>query len=160
VTHFTYSAGARSRTILLVEDEAPVREMASKILKRLGYQVVTAGNGPEALALWPQHRGKIDLLLTDMVMPGGMTGRELADRLLREAPQLPVIYSTGYSMDLSNSGINLIEGSECLLKPYDAATLVSAVNKVFEVTTGKSKLGNGQVRGAKVARWSSSHHQK
>jgi len=157
---FIYSAGAQSRTILLVEDEAPVREMASKILKRLGYQVVTAENGPEALALWPQHRGKIDLLLTDMVMPGGMTGRELADRLLREAPQMPVIYSTGYSVDLLNSGVNLIEGGECLLKPYDASTLVGAVNKVFELATGKPKPGNEPVRGAKVARWSSSHHQK
>jgi PAS domain S-box-containing protein len=125
------AADGHSRTIFLVEDETPLREMASKILKRLGYHVVSAGNGPEALALWPQHRGKIDLLLTDMVMPGGMTGRELADCLLREAPGMPVIYSTGYSMDLINSETDFGTQAECLFKPYDASTLANAINKVF-----------------------------
>ena len=81
------AADVQPRTIFLVEDEAPLREMASMILKRLGHQVVVAQDGPEALSLWPQHRGKIDLLFTDMVMPGGITGRELADHLLREEPR-------------------------------------------------------------------------
>jgi two-component system, cell cycle sensor histidine kinase and response regulator CckA len=66
-------ANGAPRTIFIVEDEAPLREMASKILQRLGYRVVTARDGEEALDLWPQHRGKIDLLLTDMVMPGEVT---------------------------------------------------------------------------------------
>jgi len=125
------AADVQSHTILLVEDEAPLREMASKILKRLGHQVVVAQDGPEALSLWPEYRGKIDLLFTDMVMPGGMTGRELADRLLREKPQMHVIYSSGYSMDLSNADMNLVEGANCLLKPYDATTLARMVKKVF-----------------------------
>ena len=125
------AADDQTRTIFLVEDETSLREMASKILKRLGYRVVTAGNGPEALELWSQHRGKIDLLLTDMVMPGGMTGRELADCLLREAPGMPVIYSTGYSMDLIDSDTNFGTQAECLFKPYDASALANAVNKVF-----------------------------
>jgi PAS domain S-box-containing protein len=128
---FIPTAEDQSRTIFLVEDEASLREMASKILKRLGYRVVTAENGPDALALWPQHRGKIDLLLTDMVMPGGMTGRELADQLLREAPKLPVIYSTGYSMDLFDSDTHFVIGARCLLKPYDASTLATAINEAF-----------------------------
>jgi CheY-like chemotaxis protein len=121
--------GIQPRTILVVEDEAPLREMASKILQRLGYRVVAARDGLEALNLWPQHRGEIDLLFTDMVMPGGMTGRELADRLLREEPRLQVIYSTGYSMDLAASGLNLVEGVNFLPKPYDATTLGRAVKK-------------------------------
>ena len=119
------------RTIFLVEDEAPLREMASMILKRLGHEVVVAQDGQEALSLWPQHRGKIDLLLTDMVMPGGISGRELADQLLRETPRMHVIYSTGYGLDLSNSGINLVEGVNCLLKPYDATTLIRTVENAF-----------------------------
>jgi two-component system, cell cycle sensor histidine kinase and response regulator CckA len=86
---------------------------------------------PEALNLWPRHREQIDLLFTDMVMPGGMTGRELADRFLSENPRLRVIYSTGYSVDLSDSSINLVEGVNYLSKPYDATTLVRAVKKVF-----------------------------
>jgi two-component system cell cycle sensor histidine kinase/response regulator CckA len=130
-TDLIHAADVEPRTILVVEDEAPLREMASKILKRLGYRVVVAQDGPEALTLWPQHRGKIDLLFTDMVMPGGMTGRELADRLLREEPRLRVIYSTGYSADLFSSGIGLVEGVNCLFKPYDATTLVRTVKKAF-----------------------------
>ncbi len=130
-TDLMRKADVQARTIFIVEDEAPLREMASKILRRLGHQVVEAKDGPEALRLWPQHRGEIDLLFTDMVMPGGMTGRELADQLLREKPRMQVIYSTGYSMDLSNSGMNLIEGVNCLFKPYDATMLVRAVKKIF-----------------------------
>jgi PAS domain S-box-containing protein len=130
-TDLIWAANGQPRTIFLVEDEAPLREMTSMILKRLGHQVVIAQNGQEALTLWPQHRGKIDLLLTDMVMPGGITGRELADRLLRETPKMRVIYSTGYSMDLYNSDIKLVEGINCLLKPYDATTLVRTVKKAF-----------------------------
>jgi CheY-like chemotaxis protein len=123
-----------SRTIFIVEDETPLRIMASKVLQRMGYQVVAAKDGPEALSLWPKHRGKIDLLFTDMVMPGGMTGRELADQILREDPRLPVIYSTGYSADLLNSGVNLIEADNYLLKPYDASTLADAVKKALAKT--------------------------
>ena len=130
-TSLIRAADVQSRTIFIVEDEAPLREMASKILQRLGHRVVQAKDGPEALALWPQHRKEIDLLFTDMVMPGGMTGRELADRLLRENPRMHVIYTTGYSMDLSDSGMNLIEGMNCLFKPYDATMLVRAVKKIF-----------------------------
>ncbi len=130
-TDLIKAADVQSRTIFLVEDEAPLREMASMILRRLGHQVVVAKDGQEALNLWPQHRRDVDLLLTDMVMPGGITGRELADRLLRDTPKMHVIYSTGYSADLSSSGINLVEGVNCLFKPYDATTLVRAVKKAF-----------------------------
>ena len=122
---------AESRTIFVVEDEIQVREMASAVLKKQGHRVIVAKDGPEALSLWPQHRGKVDLLFTDIVMPGGMTGRELADRLLAEEPKLRVIYSTGYSMDLFSSGIELVEGVNCLLKPYDATALVRAIKKIF-----------------------------
>jgi PAS domain S-box-containing protein len=130
-TDLVQAADVQSRTIFLVEDETQLREMASTILKRLGHQVVAAKDGPEALSLWPQHRGKIDLLFTDMVMPGGITGLELAEHFLRETPRMHVIYSTGYSVDFSNSNINLVEGVNCLLKPYDATTLVRAVKKAF-----------------------------
>jgi CheY-like chemotaxis protein len=66
-----------------------------------------------------------------MMMPGGMNGRELADRLLGEEPRLRVIYSTGYSMDLFSSGIELVEGVNCLLKPYNATALARAVKRAF-----------------------------
>jgi CheY-like chemotaxis protein len=130
-----WTTKVEQRTILVVEDETPLRDMAAKILKRFGHQPLLAKDGPEGYNLWRQHRGKIDLLFTDMVMPGGMTGRELADCILREEPKMPVIYSTGYSMDLSNSGINLVEGVNFLRKPYDATTLAQAVKTALAQST-------------------------
>ncbi len=122
---------AKPHTIFIVEDEASLREMAAKILRRLGYQVITATDGPEALKLWPQHREQIDLLFTDMMMPGGLTGRELAERLLQEQPRLHVIYSTGYTMDFANPDVKLVEGENLLLKPYDATALTQVVKRAF-----------------------------
>jgi len=124
---FLRAEGVKSQTILIVEDEVSLREMAAKILRRLGYQTLTAADGPEALQLWPAHRGKIDLLFTDMVMPGGLTGKELAERLLHDQPGLRVIYSTGYSVDFSHPDIKLDEGLNLLLKPYDATALTRVV---------------------------------
>jgi PAS domain S-box-containing protein len=86
--------------ILLVEDEAPVRKLARTLLERKGYHVIEADSGLSALEVWQQHRNAIDLLFTDMVMPDGISGRELAERLLAEKPGLKVIYSSGYSDDM------------------------------------------------------------
>ena len=71
-------AGHASKSILIVEDEAPVRRMAVMSLQWFGYRVLEAANGPEALRQWEQHRAEIALLFTDMVMPEGMTGLDLA----------------------------------------------------------------------------------
>jgi PAS domain S-box-containing protein len=120
------------RTIFIVEDEASLRGMAEKILKRLGYTIITAQDGPEALSLWPKIRGQVDLLFTDMMMPGGITGRELAERLVGDRPGLPVIYSTGYSVDLANPEMALVEGVNLLAKPYDATALVRAIRQALD----------------------------
>lgn len=130
-TEFVNAKPMQPRKILVVEDETPVREMAAKIFKRLGHEVITAENGPEALKLWPQHRGKIDLLFTDMRMPGGMSGRELAESLLRDSPAMRVIYCTGYSVDFSNPEINLVEGVNLLLKPFNATALTHVLKKAL-----------------------------
>jgi PAS domain S-box-containing protein len=119
------------RTILIVEDETSLREMAAKILKRLGYTVLTAPSGPEALKLWPECRDKVDLLFTDMMMPNGMTGGELAERLLQDKPELRVIYCTGYTVEFSNPDSKLMEGVNLLLKPYDATALTRIIKKTL-----------------------------
>ena len=93
--------------------------------------MVTAQDGPDALKVWPEHRDKIDLLFTDMTMPGGMTGRELAERLLLEKPGLRVVYATGCSVDFSNPDIKLVEGVNLLLKPYDATALTRIIKKLL-----------------------------
>lgn len=130
-TNFVSAKPMQPCKILFVEDETPLREMAAKVFKRLGHEVVTAENGSEALKLWPQLRGKIDLLFTDMRMPGGMSGRELAENLLRDSPAMRVIYCTGYSVDFSKPETNLVEGVNLLLKPYNATALTRALRKAL-----------------------------
>ena len=84
-------------TILLVEDEPDLREVEEIYLAKMGYKVLAAADGEEALALWAKHRAEIDLLYTDVVMPGGLDGRELTQRLLADKPELPVIITSGYN---------------------------------------------------------------
>jgi signal transduction histidine kinase len=88
-----------SETVLIVEDEEQVRELASQILASHGYQVLVARNGPEALRTSGQHDGSIHLLLTDVVMPE-MNGQELAERLLLQRPDTRVLFMSGYSHDV------------------------------------------------------------
>lgn len=121
-----------SECILVVEDEDPLRLMVRLVLKRQGYQVVCASSGVEALALWKDCGNEVDILLTDMVMPQGITGRQLADRLLAEKPSLRVIYSSGYSMDLAASGHRFKEGVNFLPKPYRPEDLVKIVRNCLD----------------------------
>ncbi len=92
-------------TILLVEDEEILREMARDILKNCGYRLFEAATGKEALKLWSECGDKIDLLLTDMVMPEGISGVELAERLLADRPDLKIIFTSGYTSSEINAGL-------------------------------------------------------
>jgi len=116
-----------SEVVLLVEDEAALRNLASQVLRRAGYTVHTADSGAQALAVWRQHKEEIDLLLTDMVMPGGMSGRDLAVHLLGEDPSLKVVFVSGYSLDLKEEQLKLQEGVNFLQKPYHPQALVKVV---------------------------------
>lgn len=116
-----------TETILLVEDEPSVRELARSILTGLGYHVIEAGSGPEALTVWQDHAAKVDILFTDMVMPGGIAGRVLAQLLQATKPGLKVLYTTGYSLDLVQSNLPLKRGVNLLPKPYNASSLARAI---------------------------------
>jgi len=118
-------------TILLVEDEPVLRELARVILKDYQYEVLEAGTGAEAIKIWEQHPGKIDLLLTDMVMPEGMTGRELAEKLRSRKPELKVIYTSGYSADVMGSEIGLRDAM-FLQKPYAPPLLAKTVRECLD----------------------------
>jgi PAS domain S-box-containing protein len=118
-------------TILLVEDEPVLRELASVILKDYQYEVLEAGTGAEALKIWEQHEGKIDLLLTDMVMPEGMTGRELAEKLRTQKADLKVIYTSGYSADAMGSETGL-QDAMFLQKPYPPPLLARTVRECLD----------------------------
>jgi len=110
-------------TILLVEDEQSVRRALKKALHAIGYQVLEAGSGREAMVHWQQCGPKIDLLFTDMVMPEGTTGLELAEKLQTEKPGLKVIISTGYSAEINQAGKVAGSGIIYLPKPYQMAIL-------------------------------------
>ena len=121
-----------NETILLVEDDAFLRASVRKALLQLGYRVLEAINGIEALEVWKQHREEIHLLLTDLVMPGGMTGKDLAERLLNENPKLKVIYTSGYSVNVVGRDFPLEEGVNFLAKPFGTHKLVQTVRKKLD----------------------------
>jgi two-component system cell cycle sensor histidine kinase/response regulator CckA len=114
-------------TILLVEDEPALLASIRAALLRLGYRVLDATNSSEALAVWEKHRAEIDLLLTDLVMPGEKTGKELAEQLLQADPELKVIYTSGYSAEIAGKDFLMDEGINFLTKPFEAAKLAQTL---------------------------------
>jgi CheY-like chemotaxis protein len=118
-----------SGRILLVEDEKPVRELTRSILAKAGYTVMEAGNGQEALTVHASVGGAIDLLLTDVIMPG-MGGAELARQLCAVYPDLEVIFISGYSEDQLGAQGKLGEGIHLLRKPFNAAELLATIARV------------------------------
>jgi len=111
----------------VVEDEAPLRAIVKTALTRFGYHVLEATSGANALELWSVHRNEIRLLLTDLVMPGGMNGRELARHLLADRPDLKVIYASGYSADIAGADLPLQAGVNFLAKPFLVHQLAQTV---------------------------------
>ncbi len=129
-------ARGRNETILLVEDEPILREWVKQVLTESAYRVVDAGTGVEALRVWDEHNGRIDLLLTDMVMPEGMTGRDLARQLRTRAPELKVIFTSGYSAEISTKDAEL-PGIPFLAKPYPAPQLTQLVRDCLDTRAGE-----------------------
>jgi len=123
---------AGDETILVVEDEPALRELVVNILELCGYHTFQAGNGPEALQVWQQRRHEIDLLLTDMVMPGGMSGGQLAEQLQAQDPGLKVIYTSGYSPGMAGKDIALLEEFNFLPKPYPPSRLAHLVRECLD----------------------------
>jgi signal transduction histidine kinase len=121
-----------TETILIAEDEPSLREMVSEALCLQGYRVLTAGSGPAALEVWHRERSRIDLLMTDMVMPGGMMGTDVAAELRRSNPRLKVIYTTGYSPGTAGIQNSFEEGINFLPKPYSPTRLAEMIRKCLD----------------------------
>jgi CheY-like chemotaxis protein len=121
-----------TETILLVEDEESLRKLTRIILVHAGYRVLEAANGIEALRLWEQHQESIQLLFTDMVMPGGMSGREVAADLQERNPKLRVIFTSGYSADIAGRELILQEGQKFIPKPALPSTLLEIVRQSLD----------------------------
>jgi two-component system cell cycle sensor histidine kinase/response regulator CckA len=118
----------RGETLLVVEDEAALRDVAGRILSGAGYRVLSAECGPEALELAARHEGVIDLLVSDVVMPG-MLGKDLADRLVFSRPETRVLYMSGYAQPVLHTHGTLEPGVALLEKPFTATDLLTAVRR-------------------------------
>ncbi len=118
----------QGETLLVVDDEAALRDVAGRILSGAGYHVISADGGAEALAMAARHEGAIDLLLSDVVMPG-MLGKDLADRLVIARPDTRVLYMSGYAQPVLHSQGTLDPGVALLEKPFTATDLLTAVRK-------------------------------
>ncbi len=121
-----------SECILLVEDEESLRELVRCVLESYGYNVIDAANGRCAFDVWKEHGSRVDLLLTDIVMPDGVTGRDLADALKQEKPNLRVLFSSGYSSDIIGKDFVLSDGVNFLQKPYNPQTLAEVVRECLD----------------------------
>ena len=124
-------ARAGAETILLVEDEDAVRNLAQRILVASGYAVLPAANAPEALQRCAEGQGRVRLLLTDVVMPG-MNGRELSDRVVSMFPEIKVLFMSGYSHDVIAQRGAIGHGTRLLEKPFTADALLRAVRDAID----------------------------
>lgn len=123
---------AGDETILLVEDEPMVRMIARKLLTKHGYHVIEAESGRAALEIWNGQKDSIDMLLTDIVMPDGVSGHDLAMRLQEERPGLPVIYSSGYSAEVFRGEAVFPDDAVFLGKPYRPEDLLRVTREVLD----------------------------
>jgi PAS domain S-box-containing protein len=131
-TETQFRAMGGTETVLVVEDERDLREIITRTLNRHGYRVFQAVDGNNALEIWREYKQDIHLLFTDVIMPGGMNGRELAEKLWVEKPNLKVIFSTGYGADALGKGFRLDPDLNYLQKPYLPHALARLVRRCLD----------------------------
>ncbi|MEO5698169.1 MAG: response regulator, partial [Burkholderiaceae bacterium] len=122
---------AEGELILLVEDEHTIRELLTEELRELGYQVIAVGNGAAGLEVL-QSNARIDLLLTDVGLPGGLNGRQVADAGRETRPDLKVLFLTGYAQNAAVGNGLLGPDMEVLTKPFDIEVLATKVRRILE----------------------------
>ena len=127
-----FRARGGTETILVVEDERELREMVTRTLNRHGYRVFQAVDGPSALEIWEKYRDQINLVFSDVVMPGGMNGRELAEKIWTERPAQKFIFSTGYGTDALGKNFKLDPEINFLPKPYLPQALALIIRRCLD----------------------------
>jgi CheY-like chemotaxis protein len=130
-------------TILVVEDEDGVRALVINLLENLGYRVLPAQSGPRALEVWRDHGATVDMLITDIVMPDGMNGFELAERLRRTCPSLRAIFMSGYLADVRRDDFQVRESDAYLAKPFNLPELARVVRRTLD-TPAAVEPANGR----------------
>lgn len=116
-------------TVLVVEDEATVRRLMQRVLEREGYVVHVATSGREALDYWSRLGHAVDLVITDLVMPGGVSGTQLARELRLQSPTLPIVYTSGYDPEYDPSDVTMVPGENFIAKPASAEQILSVVRR-------------------------------
>ncbi|MDQ0326183.1 PAS domain S-box-containing protein [Rhodopseudomonas julia] len=135
------SAKAGEGTILVVEDDDDVRRHSTSLLAELGYRVLEAGDGERALALL-RDNADVDLLFTDVGLPGGLNGRALAERALAERPDIRVLFTSAYAHEVFKSEDNLGKRAEILAKPFDSALLAGRLTALLSEEPPAGKPGD------------------
>ncbi len=125
-----------SETILLVEDDQAVQLVAHATLTRLGYRVLSASTGQEAIRVWNENKAAIHLVLTDMVMPEGMSGKDLGRHFKKERPGLKIIYMSGYNADIAGTNFPQAGTGFFLGKPFEIRTLAESVRHCLDAADG------------------------
>jgi CheY-like chemotaxis protein len=120
-----------SETILVVEDDNAVRTITLRVLKAQGYNVLEAADGPSALAALESHQGPVQLLFTDVVLPG-MGGREVAERVRALRPDMKILFTSGYTDDVILQNKLLEHNVLVLQKPFTPATLAAKVREILD----------------------------
>ncbi|MGH6954399.1 MAG: response regulator, partial [Alphaproteobacteria bacterium] len=128
----TEAAGAvAGEVVLVVEDDPEVRKLSCMLVDRMGYRVLSASDGPSALEILDEA-GRIDLLFTDVVLPGGMSGADLAEQARERDPSLKVLYTSGYAANHLPLNVGAAEGVELISKPYRKQELAHKIREILD----------------------------
>jgi CheY-like chemotaxis protein len=131
------TAHGGTETVLLVEDETAVREFGVAVLKSHGYRVLQASSGVEALEVWKWHGSRIVLLFSDLVLPDGLGGLELAATLRKEKPTLRVVLTSGYANETIEDGFQPPPGTHFIHKPYKPQVLAQTVRDALDGSSNR-----------------------
>ena len=129
-TQFRQRGG--TETILVIEDERDLRDFVSRELRRHGYRIFEAVDGPSALAIWAQYKNEIKLVFTDVIMTGGMNGRDVANRIWQDDPKMKVVFTSGYGADTLGKDFKLDPGIYYLQKPYVPQMLTKTIRSCLD----------------------------
>lgn len=128
-----------TETILLVEDDPLLRALAESILERYGYRIFATGSTAEALSVWEKDSAEIDLILTNMILPGGTLGRDFAQQCETQKPELKTLFASNYNLNMARAHGHLKLGVNFLPKPYSATALAQAVRRCLDADGAASE---------------------